>query len=114
MIFQKPEFRKKWQNLSFFEQMANIGSEVLRAISWREKNSQYSKMAFERALALLDLTIEDKKNHSRGRLKELLRTKELLIDYFCFDNVYKTNDKIWQKYFLSFNYASQIRKESGL
>ncbi len=110
MIFKKPEFKKRWQNLSFFEQMANIGSEIFKTIKWRKKNPQYSKMAFERALELLELTIEDKKNHSQGKLKELLRTKELLIDYFCFDNTYKTNDKIWQKYFFLFNYASRLKK----
>jgi len=93
--------------------MANVGSEVLRAINWRQKNPEYSRMAFERALELLDLTIEDKKNHSSGRLKELLRTRELLADYFCFDNVYKTNDKIWQNYFLAFNRlrATRLTKE---
>jgi len=90
--------------------MANIGSEVLRAINWRKKNFKYSRMAFERALELLDLTIEDKKNHSSGKLKELLRTRELLVDYF-FDNIYKTNDKIWQNYFLAFNRLRAIRNK---
>lgn len=107
MIFQNPKFKKRWQKLSFFEQMANIGSEVQRAINWREKNPEYSKLAFERTLELIDLTITDKKNHVRGRLKELLRTRELLVDYFCCDNIYKTNDKIWQNYFFAFNYAAR-------
>ena len=30
----------RWANLSFFEQMANVGSEVERAISWRKKNNE--------------------------------------------------------------------------
>ena len=107
MIYQNLEFRKRWQKLSLFEQMANIGSEVLRAIDWRKKNSEYSQLALERALELLDLTVEDKKNHCRGRLKELLRTRECLVDYFG-DNFYQTNPKIWQNYFLPFNWA--IRK----
>jgi len=104
--YQTDKFKKRWQKLSFFEQMANIGSEIQRTINWRQKNPKYSKLAFERTLALIDLTITDKKNHKPGRLKELLRTKELLIDYFCFDNIYKTTDKIWQNYFIAFNYAA--------
>ena len=52
----------RWQELSFFEQMANIGSEIERAIKWKNKNNaQYCRMAFERALELLDLTIDSKK-----------------------------------------------------
>lgn len=106
MNYQHRNLAKKgWRKLSFFEQMANIGSEIERTINWREKNPEYSKMAFERALELIDLTINDKKNHKRGRLKELLRAREVLIDYFCFDNIYQSTDKSWQNYFLAFNYA---------
>ncbi len=96
----------RWQKLSFFEQMANIGSEVERAINWKVKNQEYSQMAFERALELLDLTIKDEKNHSRGRLKELLRLRELLVDYFCFNNIYKSTIDNWKNYFLVFIYAA--------
>jgi len=96
----------KWKELSFFQQMANIGSEVIRAINWKDKNSKYSQMAIDRALELLDLTITDKKNHKRGRLKELLRLRELLVDYFYFDNIYRSRDANWNNYFLAFNYAA--------
>ncbi len=96
----------RWQELSFFEQMANIGSEVQRAINWREKNREYSQMAIDRALELLDLTVNDGKNHKRGRLKELLRLRELLVDYFYFDNVYKSNSENWENYFLAFSYVA--------
>jgi hypothetical protein len=108
MFFQNQNFQKRWQELSFFEQMANIGSEIQRAINWRDKNPTYSKMAFERALELIDLTVSDKKNHTPGRLKEILRVRELLTDYFYFDNFYKTNDKMWQNYFFAFNYAARL------
>jgi len=106
MNYQTEKFKNRWRKLSFFEQMANVGSEIQRTINWRERNLQYSKLAFERALELIDLTISDEKNHTRGRLKELLRARELLIDYFCFDNICKSNDKIWQNYFFAFNYAA--------
>ncbi len=96
----------RWQKLSFFEQMANVGSEVERTIKWREDNQEYSQKAFERALELLDLTIDDPKNHSR--LRELLRGREVLVDYFKFDNIYGSSDQKWQNYFYAFNYAARI------
>lgn len=95
----------RWQKLSFMEQMANIGSEVERAISWKEKNKDFAQKAFVRQLELLDLTIADNKN--RQRLKELTRLRELLVDYFAFNNQYHSSDKLWQKYFYPFNFAAR-------
>jgi len=98
----------KWQKLSFIEQMANIGSEVERAIKWSKKNCEYSRQAFERVLELLDLTISDKNNLSR--LKELVRLREILVDYFQFNNIYQSTDQKWQNYFYAFNYAARLGK----
>lgn len=98
---------ERWKKLSFFEQMANIGSEVERAISWRKKgNSSYSQKAFERALELLSLTIADSKN--KKRLRELTRLREMLIDYFFGQNTFSSSDKLWHNYFHAFNYAARI------
>jgi hypothetical protein len=97
----------RWNNLSFCEQMANVGSEVERAISWRKKNNkEYSRLAFDRTIELLDLTISTLKKYPR--LKELLRLREALVDYFVFDNSYQSTDKSWQDYFLAFNYAARL------
>jgi hypothetical protein len=72
----------RWYTFSLCEQMANIGSEVERAISWGHKgNSDYRQRAFYRALELIGLTIGDPKN--RKRLKEILRVREMLADFFC-------------------------------
>ncbi len=99
----------RWNNLSFFEQMANIGSEIERTISWKKKdNSEYSRLAFERALELLELTIDNCKN--KVRLKELTRLKETLVDYFAFDNSYNSTDQSWHNYFYSFTYAARINR----
>jgi hypothetical protein len=106
--YKSKKFKKRWKKLSFFQQMANIGSEVIRAINWQEKNKEYGQMAIDRALELLDLTIADKKNHQRGRLKELLHLREFLVDYFYFDNTYQSTSSNWEKYFLSFNYAANV------
>jgi hypothetical protein len=91
----------KWNQLSFAEQMANIGSEVERTISWKAKGRQdYSERAFERAIELLDLTIADARN--RKRLKELCRVREVLADTFAFDNIYQSTPESWQRYFRCF------------
>jgi len=102
----KQAAEKKWETLSLMEQMANIGSEAERAISWRQKgNMEYSKMAADRGLKLLDLTIEDERN--KKHLPELLRLKELFVDYFYYDNVFSSDDSFWRKYFYPFNYAAR-------
>jgi hypothetical protein len=99
----------RWQKLSFFEQMANIGSEVERAIKWKNKNNvDYSRQAFERALELLDLSIGSEKN--KKRLKEMVRLREALADYFVFENSYKSSDQKWQNYFYGFNFAARLRR----
>ena len=96
-----------WQNLSFIEQMANIGSEIERAIFWRKKkNKDYSRKALERAIELLFLTIADSKN--KDRLKELTRLHEAIVDYFFDKNTFSSSDELWHKYFYPFNYAARL------
>lgn len=96
----------RWEKLNLIEQMANIGSEVERAILWKEKgNSQYSQKAFERTLELLDLTIADSRN--KKRLRELTRVREVLVDYFFGENQLSSSDQLWRNYFFAFNYAAR-------
>ncbi len=98
----------RWRNLSLIEQLANIGSEVERALSWRQKgNPAYSQKAFERTLELIDLTISDPR-HQR-RLKEITRLREVLLDYFLGDNQFQSNENLWRKYFYAFGYAARLK-----
>ena len=106
MIFSE-QFKKRWLKFSLAEQMANIGAEIGRAINWREKEANESRAFFEKGLELLDLTIEDVKN--RKRLEELLRVRECLVDYFCFDNIYGSTDEKWNNYFYGFNYVANLK-----
>lgn len=97
----------RWNNLSFVEQMANIGSEVERALNWRVKNNQaYSQQAFERALELIDLTLDSAKGFAR--LKEVARAREAIVDYFSGQNEFKSTEALWRKYFLCFAYAARV------
>lgn len=38
---------KKWKEYSLYEQMANIGTEVGRAINWRREKLKFYSTAFE-------------------------------------------------------------------
>jgi hypothetical protein len=100
----------RWQTLTFIEQMANVGSEIERTVTWKNKgNNEFRGLAFKRALELLDLTINDEKN--RHRLREIVRVRELLADHFYFDNSYNSTDRSWQKYFYFFNFAAQLNRD---
>ncbi len=95
-----------WNQLSFIEQMANIGSEVERALNWRiKKNTDYAQKAFERALELIDLTLDSDRNYAH--LKEITRMREAIVDYFSGVNQFMSSDGSWRSYFLPFTYASR-------
>ena len=96
----------RWEKLSLVEQMANIGSEVERALNWKSKhNVDYSQKAFERALELIDLTLENTK--SLARLKEIARLREAMVDYFFGTNQFRSTEKSWRNYFSPFTYAAR-------
>ncbi len=107
MTFTHKELaRGRWQTLPFMQQMANIGSEIERALSWNKKgDNENSTLAFERGLELLDLTIQDPAN--KKRLRELCRLREALVDYFMGENIYRSSEKLWQNYFYVFAYAAR-------
>jgi hypothetical protein len=112
----KPNFYHKelaaggWQKLSFAEQMANIGSEIERAINWKNRNkAEHSQESFFRALELVDFTVADNRDKS-GRLKELCRLREVLVDYFFGENEYKSSDELWQKYFRAFTWQASLQR----
>ena len=96
----------RWKELSFPEQMANIGSEVERALNWKAKrNDDYCRKASFRALELIDLTLDSLK--SFPRLKEIARLREAIADYFFGTNQFKFTDKDLRKYFFNFTFAAR-------
>jgi hypothetical protein len=96
----------RWSQLPFSEQMANIGSEVERALNWRAKNNAaYSQQAFERSLELIDLTLASTK--SFPRLKELTRLREAIADYFAGANEFKFSEASLRNYFSNFLYVAR-------
>jgi len=96
----------RWDKLSFLEQMANIGSEVERALNWRAKhNVAYCQQAFERSLELIDLTLDNAKGFTR--LKEIARIREAIVDYFFGTNQFMSTESSWRNYFSRFTYAAR-------
>ena len=96
----------RWQQMALVEQMANIGSEVERALNWRTKqNADYSRKAFERALELVDLTLDSVSG--MARFKELARMREAIADFFAGSNQFKSTEALWRRYFLPFTYAAR-------
>lgn len=96
----------RWCQFSLAEQLANTGSEVERALNWKQRgNAEYSTKAIERALELLDLTIADARH--RGRLRELTRVREVLVDYFYADNRFGSSPANWRTYFNAFAVAAR-------
>lgn len=103
----------RWQTYPLVFQLAQVGSEVERAVRWRERGDQATSWtAFERALELLDLTLADPR--WKGRHKEIARLRELLVDYFAGSNIYGTNPLWLRKYFLDFAYAARRSAASRL
>ncbi len=99
----------RWKQMTLLEQMANIGSEVDRALHWKLKNNtSYSEKAAERALELVDLSLECTQEFPR--LKELARVRETLVDYFFGTNQYQSSENMWRKYFLCFAVAFRKNK----
>ena len=96
----------RWKEMTLSEQMANIGSEVIRALNWRNKgNEEYAGKAAIRALELIDLSLECKGTFPR--LREMARMREAVVDYFFGDNEYSSTESLWRRYFDHFNYAAQ-------
>ena len=52
-IIHKELAAGRWFELSLMEQLANVGSDVIRTINWKKKgDKEYSRQAFYRALEL--------------------------------------------------------------
>ncbi len=109
MIIHKDLSEGRWYTFSFMDQLANVGTDIERAINWKKRGAaEDSEKALQRGLELLQFTIEDPKNEKRR--KELFRIKEALLDYFYGNNQYGYTDQAWQQYFYCFAYASALRR----
>ena len=106
MIYHQTLAAGRWHQMPFVEQMANIGSEVERALNWKAKNQpSYFQKAADRALELTDLTLQETSTYPRRR--ELSRVREAMTDYFFGSNQFSATDQSWRKYFAVFSFAAR-------
>lgn len=111
-IYHKGLAAGRWKELSLIEQMGNIGSEVGRAIMWFKKGDiERFNIAFEKALELFDLTLED--DRWKGRRKEITRAREifcsLVFETKLSDELIKDLDS-FDEYFLWFAFTANERR----
>lgn len=101
---------ENWAKFSLEEQLGNIGSEVSRAIRARG-DKQYYWGAISRALELFYLTITDPR--WKGRLKEIVRAKELLCAAALGSNEYNTTLEDLDRYFTYFALIARTKHWLG-
>lgn len=90
-----------WNKLSLAEQLGNVGSEVSRIRHWDKQGAEAEKeQAFLRALELIDLTLADPR--WKGRVKEIVRLREILADYVTGSQLYNISLQDIEDYLLSF------------
>jgi hypothetical protein len=92
----------RWAAFSLAVQLANVGSEVDRAIAaWAAQRSDRFDRALARALELFDLTARD--DRWRGhRRREVLRAREEFCRVFFSQDVPSGAVRSLQRYFLHF------------
>ena len=88
--------KASWAKYSLIEQMANIGSEVSRALRAKDNQARYWG-AVTRALDLFYLTVEDPR--WKGRRREILRIRELFSAAALGSDEYKTSLYDLDRYF---------------
>ncbi len=87
----------RWQQLTLPQQLGHVASEVSRARHWEEANDKPNRnSALERALELLDLSIADPR--FRNRLKEILRLREILGDWYADALIYGISPRELENY----------------
>jgi hypothetical protein len=97
----------RWFELTLMEQLGNVGSEVSRASRWQGKDQKLFMGAVERALELIDLTLQD--SRWNRRLKEIARAREVLCDAALGQNDYGTTMEDLDRYFTQFALAARNR-----
>lgn len=97
----------RWWTLSLAEQLGHVGSEVSRAVKWASRDARITRGATERALELMDLTLDDPRHRqSVARLRELARAREVLADFLAGNNEYRSTAASLLRYFDAFAMAA--------
>jgi len=91
--------RQRWAQLSIYEQMGNIGAEVGRAVNaTRSGKQKRAQGAIDRAVDLLDATVELLVEQKSPRVKEVLRAREQFLSLF-YDGTFEEDADNIVRYF---------------
>ena len=91
--------REKWARLSIYEQLGNVSSEVGRAINaTRAGKDKRAQGAIDRAVDLLDATVEVLVAQRSPRVKEVLRAREEFLRLF-YDGTFEEDADNIARYF---------------
>ena len=96
-----------WRELSLREQLGNVGSEINRAIIWKEKDEKKYQDSIDRALELMDLTLQDPRWRNE-RLRELHRVREMITDAISGGKEYGSTLEDLDRYFFAFAFAARL------
>ena len=107
--------RARWAQLTFNEQMGNIGSEVGRAIiAHRNGNTVRESRAIDRAIDLFSATVEALIGTKYAyRLKEVLRARDEFLRLF-FDGTFDQDADNIDRYFMYFAFAARADRQTPL
>lgn len=115
-VYYKELASGRWKEFTLPEQMANIGSEVHRTITWfQKKDNKSTALAFEKALELFDLTLEDER--WKGRRKEIARSRELFCSFITEPDKYENlREELNQldNYFFQFGLLVSKKREAKI
>ena len=102
--------QEKWNGLSEDKQILNIAAELTRARNFlvHVQDNEYFMNSLNRALELVDLTVNNREQWENGKLRELLRFRENLASYSIAEN---RDIDYFQKLLKAFLY---LNKQSAL
>ena len=96
--------RERWNQLSIFDQMGNIGSEAGRTLKLK-RNGEDFQDALIRALDLFDATVELLVQDKSHRTKEVLRARDQFLQA-----LFIADDPSIETYFMQFAIAARLNR----
>ena len=96
--------RERWNQLSIFDQMGNIGSEAGRTLKLK-RNGEDFQDALIRALDLFDATVELLVQDKSHRTKEVLRARGQFLQA-----LFIADDPSIETYFMQFAIAARLNR----
>lgn len=99
--------KNRWQAMTIFEQMGNIGSEVGRALNAKKRGDEKGmNSALWRGLDLIDASVEKLVQTKSPQTKEFLRAREQFAKLILTDD----EDESLEKYFMEFAIVARLNR----